>query len=347
MRKRFIEWLVFPLLAFLFPGVWTELSASDSVPARQWKILHVMSYHLPWEWTETQFSGFKEALGDLNVEYRVFQMDTKKNSSEQGKEKMGKEARDLIDSWQPDLVYTNDDDAQQYVARHYVNREIPFVFSGVNAAPEKYGFAGSSNITGVLEQEHFVESVLLLNEIVPSVKKIAVIVDRDVMWEPVVARMKAKQAQLPRIDFISWDAIETFAEYKQKIEALQQQADGVALIGIFGFKDQAGANVSFKEVLQWTAEHSKLPDFSFWGNRVSLGTLCAVTVSGYEQGLAAGRIAHKILTEGRRPDSFPIEPSVKGVPMISLARAASLGIKVKTTTLLSSQVIEKFEWEKQ
>lgn len=347
MRKRFVGWLFFSMIACFFAGARTELSAADTPPARHWKILHVMSYHLPWEWTESQFSGFKEALQGLDVEYRVFQMDTKRNSSVQEKEKMGKEARDLIDSWQPDLVYTNDDDAQQYVARHYLNREIPFVFSGVNAAPGKYGFAGSSNITGVLEQEHFVESVLLLKEIVPAVKKIAVIVDRDVMWEPVVARMKAKQAQLPQVSFISWDVIETFAEYKEKIEALQQQADGVALIGIFGFKDQAGTNVSFQEVLQWTAEHSKLPDFSFWGNRVSLGTLCAVTVSGYEQGLAAGRIAHKILAEGRSPDSFPIEPSVKGVPMISLARAASLGIKVKTTTLLSSQVIEKFEWEKQ
>ncbi|EKD35547.1 MAG: hypothetical protein ACD_75C01862G0004 [uncultured bacterium] len=347
MRKKFVGWLVFPLLAFFFAGLRTELNAADSPPAGQWKILHVMSYHLPWEWTETQFNGFKEALHDLKVEYRVFQMNTKKNSSEQGKEKMGKEARDLIDSWQPDLVYANDDDAQQYVARHYVNRKLPFVFSGVNGAPEKYGFVGSSNITGVLEQEHFVESVLLLREIVPSVKKIAVIVDRDVMWQPVVARMKAKQAQLPQIDFISWDVIETFAEYKEKIEALQRQADGVALIGIFGFKDQAGNNVSYSEVLKWTAEHSKLPDFSFWADRVSYGTLCAVTVSGYEQGLAAGRIAREILKEGRSPDSFLIEPSVKGEPMISLARADRLGIKIRTTTLLSTQVIEKFEWEQQ
>lgn len=346
MKTRFVGWFVFPLISLLFFGTCTELGASDFLPSRTWKILHVMSYHLPWEWTETQFSGFKEALKDLNVEYRVFQMNTKKNSSIQGKEKMGEEARDLIDSWKPDLVYTNDDDAQQYVARHYVNGKIPFVFSGVNAAPEKYGFSGSSNITGVLEQEHFVESVLLLKEIVPSVKRIAVIVDQDAMWEPVLARMKAKQAQIPQVSFVSWDAIGTFSEYKEKIEALRQQADAVALIGIFGFKDQAGNNVPYREVLQWTAEHSKLPDFSFWGDRISFGTLCAVTVSGYEQGLAAGRIARKILTEGKSPDSFHMEPSAKGVPMINLARAGTLGIKVKTTTLLSSQVIEQFEWNK-
>jgi hypothetical protein len=108
---------------------------SGQVAAPKFKILHIMSYHSPWEWTDGQFNGFKSALKDVDVEYKVIQMDTKNNSSEEWKQQVAQEAKDLIDSWQPDLVYTTDDDVQKYVAKDYVNKDIPFVFSAVNADP--------------------------------------------------------------------------------------------------------------------------------------------------------------------------------------------------------------------
>jgi len=40
-------------------------------------------------------------------------------------------------------------------------------------------------------------------------------------------------------------------------------------------------------------ETVQLPDFSFWKDRIPFGTLCAVYVSGYDQGRAAGRIAYR------------------------------------------------------
>jgi ABC-type uncharacterized transport system substrate-binding protein len=312
----------------------------------KWRVLHIMSYHLPWEWTETQFQGFKAALHDLDIGYKVFQMDTKRRSTEEWKQAVGKQARQFIETWKPDLVYTNDDDAQEYVARHYVNTSIPFVFSGVNADPRKYGFVGSANVTGVVEHEHFVESVALLKGIVPHVRKIAVILDESPMWDPVVQRMRMRLPELPGISVISWDVIKTFGQYKQRMKELQSQADTVALIGIFTFKGENGNNVPYQEVLRWTAENSRLPDFSFWKDRISHGTLCAVSVSGYEQGLAAGKIARGILAEGRSPESYPMKPSVRGEPLVSLARANALGIKIKTNVLLTANVMTKFIWEK-
>jgi len=320
--------------------------AEDTVSSMQkLKILHIMSYHSPWEWTDSQLNGFKTALNDLDVEYKVFQMDTKRKSSEEWKDEAGRQARELIDTWQPDLVYTNDDNAQEYVVKYYVNTSIPFIFSAVNAEPSKYGFVGSTNIAGVLEQEHFVESVNLLKKIVPEVRKIAVIFDDDLTWPGVTKRMREKLNQLPDVEFTSWDTILTFEEYKKRVKELQTEADAIALLGIFTFKDENGENVPYQDVLKWTAENSKLPDFSFWEDRISYGTLCAVTVSGYEQGLAAGKIARDVLVEGKSPSSFPFEPTVKGEPVISLARANKLGLKISSDILLSAKVIKKFEWE--
>ncbi|MGE3538060.1 MAG: ABC transporter substrate-binding protein [Candidatus Tectimicrobiota bacterium] len=304
-----------------------------------------MSYHAPWEWTDEQLRGFQEPLKGLPIEYKIFQMDTKNNSSSAWKEEVGRQARQLIDTWQPDLVYSNDDNAQEFVAKYYVNTATPFVFSGVNADPAVYGFRGSSNVTGVLEHEHFVQTINLLKEVVPRVQRIAVILDKDPTWAGVVQRMQAEAPLVPSVQFVSWDIIDSFDEYKQKIQAYQQEVDALALLGIFTFKDATGKNVPYPEVLRWTAEHSQLPDFSFWDSRVGPGTLCAVTVSGYEQGLAAGKIAYGILAEGRSPASYPMAPTVKGAPVISLARAKKLGIPLSTGVLLTAKIFEKFAWE--
>lgn len=324
----------------------TRVESTPAVPLKKFKILHVMSYHSPWSWTDSQLDGFKEALKDLNVEYKVYQMNTKNNDSEEWKRQAGKEARDLIDSWKPDLVYTSDDDAQKYVAAYYVNSNIPFVFSAVNEDPAEYGFTGSKNITGVLEVEHFVESVKLLKEIVPDVKKIAVVIDEAPMWDPVVKRMKDQLSKVPGVEFPIWDKILTFNEYKQKMQEYPKTVDAIALLGVFNFKGENGRNVPYQDVLMWTAQNSMLPDFSFWEDRISFGTLCAVTVSGYEQGLAAGRMARGILVEGKSPSGFAMVPTTKGETVISLARAKKLGIKINSKTLLSAKVKKDFLWGK-
>jgi hypothetical protein len=93
-------------------------------------------------------------------------------------------------------------------------------------------------------------------------------------------------------------------------------------------RDAQGKNVPDADVLQWTAENSRLPDFRFWRDRPDHGTLCAVTVSGYAQGFAAGKLVRGILVEGKSPASYAMEPTVKGEPVISLARAKRLGIPV-------------------
>ncbi len=319
---------------------------AQTVPTKKFKVLHIMSYSADWPWNQDQFDRFKYALNGVDIEYKIFEMDSKRYSSKAWLENVSQKARELIDSWKPDLIYANDDDAQEYITRYYVNTEIPIVFSGVNADPKTYGFSGSTNITGVLEQEHVVASVRLLQEIKPDIKTIAVIIDQSPMWKPVIKRMQSSQRQLADIEFISWDTIETFEEYKHKVIAYQTEIDALGLLGIFHFKDEQVANVPYMEVLKWTTENSNLPDFTYWKDRIKYGTLCAVTVSGYEQGLAAGKIARGILVEGRSPSSYPMKPTVKGEPVISLARAKKLGIKLDSDLLLTSEIMTTFEWEK-
>lgn len=322
-------------------------SQAQSAPSQQktFKILHVMSYHTPWRWTEGQLNGFKEGLG-VAADYKVFEMDAKRNSSKDAIEAKANEARALIDSWKPDLVYTSDDDAQEHVAKHYVNSSVPIVFSGVNKHPRTYGFEGSRNVTGVLEHEHFIESLRLVRAIVPGVTRVAAVFDDAPMWDPVVRRMSERLGQLPDVKVVAWDTIRTYDEYQRKIKEYQHTADAIALIGVFSFKDANGKNVPYQDVLKWTAANSRLPDFGYWIDRVHYGTLAAMTVSEREQGLAAGRLARAILVDRKSPAELPMKPTAKGLPVVSLARANALGIKIDSDVLLSTEVIEKFDWDK-
>lgn len=345
--KRFLSVFRLLVVATVLSGLnQPSAQAQTAATEKEFKILHIMSYHSPWRWTDWQLDGFQEELKSVKVIYQTFQMDTKRNSSPDQKEKKGQEARALIESWKPDLVYTSDDDAQQFVVKNYVNGKLPFVFSGVNNDPSAYGFRGSANISGVLEHEHFVESVRLLKKMVPNAKRIALVFDDAKMWDPVRTRIMSAMTQLPDMQIVAADVILTFADYKRKMHEYQKTADIVGTLGIFNLKDEHGKNVPYQEVQKWTVEHSRLPDFAFWIDRVYFGTLGAVTVSEREQGRAAGRIARGILIEGRLPSSFPMLPTTKGLPVINLARAKKLGINLDAELMLTAEIIPQFDWEK-
>jgi len=286
-------------------------------------------------------------MGGAKVEYKVFEMDILRDRSAENLQRKAREARALIESWKPDLVYGSDDAAQEYVAAHYVGRDLPFVVSGVNRDPAVYGLAGAKNVAGVLEPVHIEETLRLLHVVAPATKRFAIITDESPSMLALADQIKAKLARLPGAQVVAHDTVRTFPAYQQAVRRYQDSADALWPLGVFGLRDAAGAPVDRIEVLRWTADNSRLPDLGFWEERVAMGTLVAVTVSPREHGLAAGRIARGILVERRSPASYGIRPDVKGLPMVSLARANKLGLKLKSSVLLSAEVVEKFEWEKQ
>jgi ABC-type uncharacterized transport system substrate-binding protein len=312
---------------------------------RPFRILHVMSFHSPYRWTDGQLAGFKQGLGaDVRAEYRILQMDANRNKTVQEKEQKGLEASALIDSWKPDLIYTSDDDAARYVLQPHINCGIPMVFSGVNKNPEDYGFEAASNVTGVLEREHFLETVQLLKSIAPNIRRLAIISDDGPQFVPMLQRIEASKSRLSDIEVVSTDLVKTYAEFQKKILSYQSNADAILLLGIFTLRDEKGQSVPYPDVLRWMVEHSKLPDASFWIDRIFHGTLAAMTVSEQAQGLAAGQLARQILLEKRRPSSLPMLATAKGHPAINLARARQLGFKIRSSQLLSAEVIPSYQW---
>lgn len=321
----------------LHPGVARAVTAP--------RIAHVMSFDSPWRWTDGQLKGFREGLGLPAADIRVFQLDVKRHASDAAKAERGRLARAFVDDFAPDLLYASDDDAQQLVTRHYLGGRLPLVFSGVNRDPAAHGFEGALNVTGVLEREHVAETLRLLGELVPRLQRVMVLSDGGAYWDAVIRRVHEGAATVAGLAPVQVRRVQTLADYQQAVRQAPESADALLHLGILTLADATGRTVPYQAVQRWVVEHSRLPDASFWIDRIFHGTLASVTVSELEQGRAAGRLARAILVEGAAPATLPMRATTKGQPAINLKRAQGLGLTVRSTQLLQSEIVRGYEWE--
>ncbi len=114
------------------------------------KCLFISSYHTGYAWSDGVERGLRETIQG-KCELKQFNMDTKRNKKEEEKRRAALKAKELIESWKPDVVITADDNAAKYLLQPYFREhEIPFVFCGINWNVDEYGFP-YSNTTGMVE----------------------------------------------------------------------------------------------------------------------------------------------------------------------------------------------------
>ena len=309
------------------------------------RIFHVMSFNSPWRWSDGQWSGFREGLADPGAQTQVFQMDVKRHRSAEATRERARLALQAIRQWQPDLVYLSDDDALAGVALPLAGSALPLVFSGVNRSLADHGLSGAPNITGVLEREHVVETLRLLKGVAPQVRRLAIISDGASYWDTVIGRVRQRLSQVDGLVLARLDRVTRFAEYQQRLRQYEREVDAVLHLGIFTLAGDDGATVPDQIVQRWVAEHIRLPDASFWVDRIHNGTLASVTVSEVEQGRAAGALARAILRDGRSPISLAVQATTKGRPALCLRRAQQLGLQPPSSLLLASDVVRRYAWE--
>lgn len=120
---------------------------SDAMAA---KCLFVSSYHQGYEWSDGVERGVRSTLKN-HCELKQFDMDAKRHKEPHELAQKAREAKALIEAWQPDVVITADDDAAKYlIMPYYKDHAIPFVFCGINWTVEEYGFP-YRNATGMIE----------------------------------------------------------------------------------------------------------------------------------------------------------------------------------------------------
>lgn len=299
------------------------------------KVLLIFSYHPEHPWVVEETRGAEDILEERGVETEKFYLDTKRNTSAEWKEEVAEEAVRKIDDFKPDLVIVFDDNACELVAKEYIGESLPFVFCGMNGEPEDYGFP-AQNITGVIERHHLEATINLLKQLVPDVEELAIISDDSPTSQAFITSVKNI---IPPIEISEFYTTNDFDAWKAEVQELQTKVDAIGIYVYHTIKENSEEeSLPPEDVLGWTLENSKLPDFTFSDFTVRDGVLCGVTVSGYEQGMTAAEIAIRILN-GETPADIPIECPEKGTPMINRIRAEELNIEIPADVLEAVEIL--------
>ena len=150
-------------ILLLYAGLFSQTAMAE-------KCLYISSYHPGYAWSDGVERGIRTTL-EGKCEIKQFNMDTKRNKDPEYMEKAGLEAKQLIDSWKPDIVITADDNAARFVIQaHYKDSTIPFVFCGVNWTADEYGFP-YSNVTGMVEVAPVYPLLEKVKDLIPGARK--------------------------------------------------------------------------------------------------------------------------------------------------------------------------------
>ena len=218
----------------------------------------------------------------------------------------GQLAQRAIAQFRPDVVLAVDDEAQAYVARHYVRASgvkasdpspalaTRIVFAAIDHEPMTYGYVGAANATGIVERLPLaaLRDALAVLPALPKGKtaRIAVIGPMDETGQGQMQQAKAfdwgphtlvSAQSLP--DFISWQGA---------IQALEGKADVLVVLSFSGLPMSKASPrpTTMKEVALWIEANAKPIPIGIGTSFVESGGGLAIAPSPREMGEVAMRV---------------------------------------------------------
>lgn len=305
----------------------------------KYKVLVVMSYEEDFAWATQVKEGIQATLAGSS-EIKYFYMNTKTDLA--GGKAKAQDAFSLYEEFQPDGVITVDDNAQSMFVVPYLKDKVdtPVIFCGVNADPAKYDYP-AANVTGVLERGHITESIAFLQELVPGIEKIVFMAKESPTGSAVLAQAKA-EADTYSAKSVAYLFPKTLKEANRMADEVRDEADVMFLATMQGILGENGEPLSEKEVIPEIAKIFGKPIISDNAYDMRYGMLCAIVVSGEEQGVKAGKKLLKAM-KGTPVKEIPITHNDQGRRLINVSVMRSLGIKPKPSSLIGVELIRTEE----
>jgi len=288
------------------------------------KVFVVFSYHPEFSWVISENGGIDEVFEGKKLEVERFYMDTKRKTGLEWMKQVSDSAIARIETFKPDVLMVFDDNACEWVAKHYVNTDLPVVFAGMNNEPSDYGFP-AENVTGVIERIPFYDIISFLKTLVPEVQSVAFISDDSPTSEGIEDNLK--ELELP-VDVAEIVATNDFREWKAKIVEWQDKVDAIGVLTFNTITDTlTGESLKPEKVIDWIVENNKIPDFASFEFGVEYGLLCGATSPASAQSIVAAEMALKILG-GVKPADLEIVNPENVIKLLNTKRAEQLGIYI-------------------
>ncbi len=302
------------------------IAAVSSAAVRK-KILYVDSYNPQYMWTAAITAGIKAVLtGRVDVELKIFHMDTKRHKSEKFKKAAAVRAKKLIESWQPDVVIASDDNAAKYlIAPYYNGSNLPFVFCGLNWDASVYGFS-NKNITGMVE-------VALYRPTIKALKKFAHGSRMGYLASDTVSEHKEYDNIVKRFHaHFQTRFVKTFMELKQAFLDLQKNSDLVIMQecrSVQGFDDD--------KMIRFVNKNTRVPTGAMQ-KYLAHYVLLTFAKSGEEQGRYAAKTALAILG-GKSPGAIPLATNHQARLYVNMRIAKTLRLQIPRELLANAHLI--------
>lgn len=335
--KRILNMRIAKSLGITFPL--DILESSHLVSGANRKILFVNSYHKGYRWSDDIEKGLMKALniksrgsvgfdgGGSNIDFKIFRMNTKLQNQQKQIVQAALEAKQLIDSWQPDVVVSSDDNAAKFLIKpYYLDSSMPIVFCGVNYDASVYNLP-SENTTGMVEVEHIPETVTLLGQYAGG-DRIGYIGANDMSNRKSLIFHK----KMLGIEYVDGSLVSTFEEWKKEYIRLQNTVDMLIVLNPVGIQDW-----SPEQVEKFLLEHTLIPSGAVGDSEVRYSLLGNVKIAE-EQGWWAGKTALQIL-HGAVPSSIPVTRNKTSKLYINMPIANNLGIKFPLSLLEQATII--------
>ena len=316
-----------------FTRTWAVLSLLAAAPFLQAqelkgkKAFYINSYHEGYAWSDGIQTALVKALGNAGVEVKPFLMDTYRQKSPEHLAKVSLEAKGIIEQWKPDVVIISDDSGMKGIyAPFYKDKDLPFVFCGVNWDASAYGVP-SKNITGMLEVCPVQELLSEMNKLKPG-KTYAFLGSEGLT-------PKKDQEKCAELLGVKMEAVfaKDFSAWKQGFLDLQGKADFL-IVGV-----NAGiGDWNEKEAAAFVEKNAKVISGS-WHDYLNGLSLVAFNKLPAEQAEWAADAAIKIL-KGTAPSAIPLAKNARGELVINTRICKTLGITPPFEMLQNAKVIE-------
>ena len=283
------------LFVLLCSGISSPVHAKEKERGR---VLFISSYSYAWETIPQQIEGIRRALGDeVTIDYKF--MDTKNVDTAENVHLFYKSLSYYLSQVPAyDVVIVGDDAAFNFALayRKKLFGDTPIVFEGVNNSEKALELNQEPDVTGVIENQTYEDTINLAKKICPQATRIVAIVDNTVTGLSARKEFYSCQDSFPDLEFHDINA----SELSQKdlighVESLDQSS---ILLYILCSNDKDGNVYASAESVQMLSSRARIPVFSGIAIGMGQGLLGGKIVSHEKMGEIAGQMASKILDGG-------------------------------------------------
>jgi ABC-type uncharacterized transport system substrate-binding protein len=260
------------------------------------RCLYVSSYHSGYEWNDGIERGM-DAVLQGKCEVKKFYMDGKHHLDEAFAKTKALEAKELIDTWKPDVVIAADDNASKYLIMPYFkDKPVPVVFCGLNWTAEPYGYP-YSNATGMIEVGPIEPLAAEVQAVVKNARR-GVFLSADEITQHKEFAMAREIYKRRGIEF-THKTVRSMADWEAGFTAAQAQADFLVIGNNAGINDWDGERAS-----RYAYEHGRRFTVAYLDWMAPYAMLTMAKIAD-EQGEWAGKAALLILN-GTPPSKIPV-----------------------------------------